>query len=119
MSHAVSFDQPRAVTVTNGLEEGRRLRDVGVEQAGSGVPGFEASEWRAKAEESLGLLIHLGNTFTADDVVRLAGPPPHPNMLGGLFITAARSKRIVSVGYTQGQRKSAHSRVQKLWERAA
>jgi hypothetical protein len=72
--------------------------------------------WRAKAAAALTTLINSGDVFDADDLVTMAGMPPRPNMLGGLFIGASRAKRIVPVGYTQAARPSSHARVQRLWQ---
>ena len=100
------------------LAEGRRRRDEGVEAAGSGLPGHVESEWRTKAAKALADLIAGRENFSADDLVEIAGPPPRPNMLGGVFLGAARRGEIQPVGYTQGKRASAHARVQRIWAKA-
>lgn len=100
------------------LAEGRRRRDEGAQAAGSGLPDHIESEWRTKAQAVLAELIAEGEPFRADDLVERAGPPPHPNMLGGLFLGASRRGEIVPVGYGQGTRASAHARVQRIWSAA-
>ena len=102
-----------------GLTEGRRRRDEGTAIAGTGAPAFLVSAWQDAAERALATLIRRGDVFSADDLVELAGEPPVPNMLGGLFIAARRQERIRPVGYRQGCRPAAHARVQRVWTAAA
>jgi hypothetical protein len=112
----VIVDQPDGPVVFD-VEEGRRLRDEGTEHAGDGAPAVEASAWKAEAHDALDALIKESRLFTADDIVALAGEPPEPNMLGGLFLRASQSKRIVAVGLRQSKRPKAHGRKQQTWMR--
>lgn len=98
-----------------GLDEGRARRDEGTERAGSGINGPAASDWRLKAKDALKELAASGTAFSADDVVARAGEPPVPNMLGALFLGAARAASIQAYGFTQSTRPSAHARTQRTW----
>lgn len=101
-----------------GRAEGRALRDAGTEVAGSGAPAALASAWRTKAAEAMTTLARSGEEFSADDLVAIAGEPPVPNMLGGVFMSAARRDLINAVGFTTASRPSAHARVQRTWKGA-
>lgn len=110
---ATSAPQPASRAQT--LAAGRAARDEGADAAGSGLPGHVESEWRTKAADALATLAKTGVAFTADNVVDVAGMPPVPNMLGGLFLGASRRGEIVAVGYAQGTRAASHARVQRMW----
>ena len=110
---------PCAGFVPTLAEAGRRLREEGMARAGTGVNLVSADAWRSKAREALDVLVANGQPFTADDVVELAGLPPHPNMLGPVFVACARTGRIHRVGYQPGGRASAHRRVQAVWQAVA
>lgn len=110
--------KPAPTSRQEGLAEGRALRDAGTEAAGSGTPAALASAWRAKAAEAMTTLARSGEEFSADDLVAIAGEPPVPNMLGGVFMSAARRDLINAVGFTTASRPSAHARVQRTWKGA-
>ena len=95
---------------------GVALRDEGMARAGTGVPAVIAQAWRSKAKDALTALASTGTVFSADDLVRKVGEPPHPNMLGPLFAHHARTDIISAVGFRQAQRPSAHARIQRTWE---
>lgn len=107
--------QHYALAPAQGLQEGRQRRDEGVEAAGSTVPAVLASAWKVKAAEAMEELIRYGSHFSADDLVAIAGMPPRPNMLGGVFISARKAGLIRPAGYTQATRPEAHARVQRTW----
>lgn len=112
-----SEDQ-RDLTQKEGLTEGRARRDVGAAAAGDAAPAVLVSAWRADADQALDDLVEGGQEFSADDLVAIAGEPPVPNMLGGLFLGAARRGEIHAVGFRQATRPSAHARVQRTWKGA-
>lgn len=107
-------DPPQAESLFD-LEEGRALRDDGASHAGDGAPAALTSGWRVKADECIDRLAKDGREFSADDLVAEVGEPPVPNMLGGVFLSASKRGMIRTVGYRQGQRPSAHARVQRVW----
>lgn len=119
MGPSIIPDEPTSAPQTPSraqtLAAGRAARDEGADAAGSGLPGHIETEWRTKAAEALTALAKTGVAFTADNVVDVAGMPPVPNMLGGLFIGASRRGEIVPVGYAQGTRAASHARVQRMW----
>lgn len=104
-----TFEQPPLFD----LGSGETLRDNGVTAAGSTTPG--ADTWRADADAALEILAQSRTEFSADDLVALVGPPPHPNMLGATFLVASRAGLIVCTGITTGKRPTAHARMQRLW----
>lgn len=108
-----SFEQPPLFD----LGAGESLRDNGTTAAGSTTAG--ADEWRSDADAALEVLAAGGKDFSADDLVLYAGPPPHPNMLGAVFLAASRRHLIYCTGITKGQRASAHARMQRLWRGTA
>lgn len=99
------------------LEQGRELREEGMAAAGTTAPGAAVTEWRANATDALGKLIAQGDPFTADDLVALAGMPPRANMVGPVFMAAARQGRIRATGETRtaGNRAASHARAQRVW----
>jgi hypothetical protein len=111
-----TFVPERAAAERRDLSEGRALRDQGTAVAGDDAPAVLVSDWKAKAAEAMETLIQGGTEFSADDLVAIAGEPPVPNMLGGLFLGASRGNRIQPVGFTQSARPSAHARVQRTWK---
>lgn len=100
---------------TQGLAQGRALRDAGAAVVGSTAPGHLVTSWRNRAEASLARAIASGETFSADDLVEEVGLPPRPNMLGALFLHAAKADRINAVGFAPSTRPAARGRVQRTW----
>lgn len=104
-------------TTVAALEEGRARREEGMAAAGTTANGPEVTEWRANAADALAKLIAAGETFTADDLTTLAGMPPRPNMVGPVFMAAARQGRIRATGETKtaGARAASHARALRVW----
>lgn len=97
------------------VDEGRARRDDGVDHAGDGAPAALTAGWRVLADEAIGDLARTGREFSADNLVLRVGEPPVPNMLGGVFLAAAKRGLIRGVGYRPGTRPAAHARVQRVW----
>lgn len=73
------------------------------------------SFWHVKAIEALISLCKSNKKFTSEDIHAKAGSPEVPNAMGALFIWAASQGMIEHVDYAKSKRKSAHSRVIKVW----
>ena len=94
--------------------EGQRRRDDGADVA---LNSERMTNWRGAAKVALLAYADTGKEFSADDITREVGMPPggNHNAVGGLFLWAKNSGFIHAVGYTQGERASAHARVQRTW----
>jgi hypothetical protein len=88
----------------------RRARDHGATTA-----VWPDDEWLKAAELVLGELIASGRWFTSEDVRIVVGPPPNNGALGGLFLKAARARRIESVGYERSRRPARHAGLLRTW----
>lgn len=92
-----------------------RLKTAGTQAVSANHP-----EYAAKAAEAIELLARpLQGTrwsFTAEDVRRMIGDPPHPNVLGAALSAAARAGTIVAVGWTDSTRTAARGRPLRKWE---
>ena len=104
-----TFEQPPLFD----LGAGETLRDNGVTAAGSTNP--QAPAWRADAEAAIEVLAQTRTVFSADNLVAIVGPPPIPNMLGAVFLSASRAGLIVCTGFRPAQRPTAHARMQRTW----
>lgn len=103
-------DQPDLFTA---LEEARRARDAGAEDALNAAHGWV----RVHLQEHLDALIRSGQEFTAETVRERAGTPlaSSPNVLGSVILAASKAGRIEHVGYTEATRREAHRRVLRVW----
>jgi hypothetical protein len=90
---------------------GEDLADAG---AAAALDSAAVTVWRSGAQAAMDELIRHGHPFDADDVTALAGPPPSPNAMGGLF--RANRSRLTAVGYTKTDRKVGHARVIRIWQ---
>ena len=98
---------------------GATLKEEGQARALAAAP----STWRGRAEKTLTELASNGTTFTADDLIALAGLPRDSetnanNAVGALLSGWARSGRIRKVGYASASRAVSHGRVLAVWEGA-
>jgi hypothetical protein len=92
---------------------GEALRDEGARQA------IDAADTRGRlaGEQAIHDLAATGRPFTAEDVRDLIGAPLgcRPNVLGGLFLRAAKAGVIEAVGYQPARRAEARSRPLRVW----
>ncbi len=94
--------------------EGQRRRDEGI----GTVDLAEGVIWKSKADAAIQLLADSGESFTADDVRRIAGDPRHPNAMGARLLKASRRGLIVCVGRRQSTRAECHAHANPLWRAA-
>jgi hypothetical protein len=92
------------------LTLGPLLREAGTRQIDRAYP-----EWAEKAREGIEELAARRQTFTADDLHDLIGPPPHPNCTGAAFRKASKDGLIVCVGLTTSKRAPRHASAQRVW----
>jgi hypothetical protein len=77
------------------LNLGRTLRDLGAASVTRNTPAL----WCAKADLAIAVLAASGRVFTAEDVRRAVGDPPHhPNAMGARFLAACTRGVLVRVG---------------------
>jgi hypothetical protein len=61
--------------------------------------------------------LHIGDTFTADDLIKHYGHPVgHPNQIGSLFSWWSESRMIKAVGRVPSQRATNNGRTIQVWE---
>ncbi len=96
------------------------------------------NQWRRAAELALTALARRGHPFTSNDIVKLVGPPPNPNLLPSL-VRAAHHRAMIqksdtapigtvwvgvhpdsnSLPRTGGRRKTDEANVSRdLWQKA-
>jgi hypothetical protein len=97
---------------------GAELRDAGLERAGSGGPVVPLILWQFHAEQAILSLCLADGNFGPDDVRRIAGNPPHPNVMGAIFRSMARRGLIVPAGVGVARRPERHASICRLWRRA-
>lgn len=97
------------------ITQARQLRDDGAAAAGSAVPTALESAWRDMADKAMAVLIKDQVLFSAEQVRAVAGEPPHPNMLGALFLRWQKAGRIKPEGYTQATHRAGHARILRTW----
>ena len=108
------LDARRKEKPPDGLTEGRKLRDEGIDR----VLENAGDEWKAKV---LGELIKLkGQTIKAEDLRRhclAAGIfPHHPNAWGGFTQGLVKQGRLKKTGsYTQMTDPNSHGRETKIY----
>lgn len=83
------------------------------------VARAEHEDWVKRARFVIADLCHDAVEFTAEDVRRMVGEPPAPNLIGALFRTIAEEGTIRQVGYQKAHRPEAHGRPIALWMAAA
>jgi hypothetical protein len=93
------------------IAEAKRRRDEGIGH----VDLAEGVIWKSKADAAIRFLADTGQTFTADDVRRIAGDPRHPNAMGGRLLAASKSRLIEAVGVNQSTRPEGHARRMTVW----
>lgn len=91
------------------LLSGPELRDAGTEQVRN-----HNEEWAQRADVAVGRLAFetvLGEreNFCAEDVRQIVGDPPHPNVMGSVFLRAVRRGVIVGVGWKRATRREGHA----------
>ena len=81
-------------------DEAARLRDYGAQRA-----LFDDTDaWADAADAAIRELARCSFPLTADDVWAKAGPPPTPQMAGGVFIRAAAAGLIRRSGFRRATR---------------
>lgn len=106
------------------LDEGRRLRDEGIERVQRG-DDEAAEQWKANFRQQFRALLASKREFYADDIIEVIGLPPakedgtpRSNLVGALFNAEVRraGDGIEEVGRVQMTRASAHARKTSLWK---
>ena len=64
----------------------------------SGPAVLEPIPWPHMAARLIKAYAFLGEPFTAEDIERCLGKPPHPSLMGNAFNAAATAYLIVQVG---------------------
>jgi hypothetical protein len=89
-----------------------------MERAGSGLPVAPLVSWEDRARYALLSLCLADASFSAEDLRKAAGSPPHPNAIGGIFRWASKKGLIVPDGVTVADRPSRHASLLRMWRRA-
>jgi len=93
--------------------EGEVLKAEGMALAGSGPDWAWKHYFRICGED----LARKGDSFTAEDVLQLAGPPPgSPNVVGPAMNSLARELKLTKVGYRPAKRPSRHAAIVAIWQ---
>jgi hypothetical protein len=94
------------------VEEGRALRDKGMEQLRlTELHDF----WPSNADRAIRVLAQYGQPFSVEDVREMVGEPSRPNQWGARFMSAARNGVIERCGFTQASHAAGHARVLAMW----
>lgn len=91
---------------------GRVLKEAGQESVLE-----HSGEWKHAAADAIALLADERDTFTSEDVVEIAGPPPHPNAVGAAINAAANRGEITRLRYEPAKRAISHGAVIGVWTR--
>jgi hypothetical protein len=102
---------PGGESVSVDLFTAVELRDAGMALADEAEP----DAWKLAADLAIEILARWPESFTAEDVRRLAGDPLHPNAMGPRLQAAARANVIREVGYTTGERPLSRARVLRVY----
>jgi hypothetical protein len=97
--------------MTDQLTLGLHLKAQGQQR----VDEAEHKKWKALADKVIRHLIWTGESFTAEDVRRLAGDPSRDNAIGARLSAWARTGKIRTVGYTQATRAPRHASLLRVW----
>lgn len=107
----------------SGLDEGRRLRDEGMDRAIGG--GDDAAEvWKRRFREVFRTHLVSGEDFCSDHLIDEIGMPPmrldgsgRPNLVGAIFNGEVRraGASIAQDGWAPMTRAKAHARRTPLW----
>jgi len=93
------------------LGQGPALRDAGTNSVLD-----KNQEWALRAERFLHLLAVSGWDFTAEDVTEEIGAPPHPNLMGAVFLRASKAGYIVPTGrVVRASRDARHASMLRVW----
>lgn len=99
------------------LEEGKQLRDAGVELADQ---AFGNELWNLDVDLYICLFADSGVPFTSDDITAICGEAPNGSTgaMGGRFIGAAKRGviREVTGSVARSVRTSGHARRLTVWE---
>ncbi len=96
---------------------GEQLRDEGLEKAGSGLPVASLVSWENRAAFAIYRLCQADSNFSAEDVRRDAGEPPHPNSIGSVFRKAYKAGIIEPAGVGVATRPERHASLIRMWRR--
>jgi len=97
------------------VAEGERLRDEGHAVVLDHTP----EEWANRFDRAVTSLLVLGRRrITSEDVIAIAGPPPHnPNAIGAVMRAAAMRHNLRNVGTLKAARTARHAGRITVWER--
>ena len=93
------------------LGQGVALRDVGTNSVLD-----RNHEWAERADRFLEILALSVFDFTAEDVTAEIGAPPHPNLMGAVFLRASKKGVIVPTGrVVRAERDARHASMLRVW----
>jgi hypothetical protein len=97
------------------VAEGERRRDEGHEAVMSNTPAV----WAIRFDRAVTDLLVAGRRrITSEDVLAIAGPPPHnPNAVGAVMRAAAVRHNLRNVGTVKAARVARHAGRITVWER--
>lgn len=71
--------------------------------------------WFTEARNVIRAYAFLGCEFTAEDVVRVLGKPPSPNLMGAAFLVASEARLIQMTGTKRSTTKSRKGGLIRVW----
>ena len=87
-------------------------QQLGLQLKERALDRFEGEGWLKRARAvACALLVDTDQSIIVDDVREWVGPPPRPNMAGGLFRPAC----FQFVGYTRSPRPEGHANLIGMW----
>lgn len=91
---------------------------VALRDSGAAAALAWSHKWRERAERAIAYFIANGREFWADDIRRVAGPPPSANGMGAVILNASKAGRIELVAYRRSARRDRHAARVGVWQGA-
>jgi len=89
-----------------------RLRDEGTRRVKQAA---HLDPWLEQARIAIRVMARSGTSFTAEDIRRMCGDPDRPNLMGALFLQAAKDDVIAFVRYEVSERAERRGAPVKVW----
>jgi len=89
-----------------------KLRDEGMRRV---TRAAYLDPWLDQARTAIRVLAESSMEFTAEDIRRMCGDPDRPNLMGALFLQAAKADSIAFVGYEASERAERRGAPVKVW----
>lgn len=77
---------------------------------------LEPEPWPTRAARLIRIFARSGLEFTAEDIERGIGKPPHPSLMGNAFNAASTSRLIIMAGTKRSATPSRKGGLIRLWE---